>query len=87
VIVDYSTGTIARVETITDGGDLAAARDQQRALAVAKRTLDAATAAVVKANAGYRAVGVMPTMNTGRPVAEILLLNGADWKTVWEPLN
>jgi hypothetical protein len=37
VIVDYSTGTIARVETITDGGDLAAARDQQMALAVARR--------------------------------------------------
>ena len=87
VIVDYSAGTIARVETITDGGDLAAARDQQMTLAAAKRTLETATAAVVKANAGYRAVSVMPAMNNGRPIAEVLLLNGTDWKAVSEPLD
>jgi hypothetical protein len=87
VIVEYNTGTIARVETITDGGDLAAAREQQMALAVAKRTLETATAAVVKANTGYRAVSVTPAMNNGRPVAEILLLNGTDWKAVSEPLD
>src|SRR5215470_10598356 len=87
VIVDYSTGTIAKVETITDGGDLAAARDQQMALAAAKRTLETATAAVVKANAGYRAGSVMPAMNKGRPVAEILLLKDTDWKAVSEPLD
>lgn len=87
VIVDYGTGTIARVETITDGGDLAAAREQEMALAVAKRTLETATAAVVKAHAGYRAVSVMPTMNNGRPFAEILLLNDTDWKAVSEPLD
>ena len=87
VIVDYSAGMIARVETITDGGDLAAARGQQMVLAAAKRTLDKVTAAVVKANAGYRAVSVTPAMNNGRPVAEILLLNGTDWKVVAEPLD
>jgi hypothetical protein len=41
----------------------------------------------VKASAGYRAVSVMPAMNNGRPVAEILLLNGTDWKAVSEPLD
>jgi len=87
VIVDYSAGMIARVETITDGGDLAAARGQQMVLAAGKRTLDTVTAAVVKANAGYRAVSVTPAMNNGRPVAEILLLNGTDWKVVAEPLD
>src|SRR5262249_49471250 len=54
VVVDYSTGIIARIDAITDGGDLAAARDQQHALAAATRTLEAATASVVKANTGYR---------------------------------
>jgi len=87
IIVDYSTGTIARLDDITDGGDLAAARNQQRALATAKRTLEAVTASVVKANAGYRAVSATPTMNDGRPVANILLLNGTDWKAVSEQLD
>jgi len=86
VIVDYSTGTITRAETIADGGDLAAARDQQITLAASKRTLDTAIAAVVKAHTGYRADSVMPVMNNGRPVAEILLLNGTAWKVVSEPL-
>ena len=67
--------------------DANAARDQQVAVAVAKRTLDTATASVVKAHAGYRAVSVMPAMNHGRPVAEILLLNGTAWKVVSEPLD
>src|SRR5262245_29271794 len=87
VIVDYSTGTITRAETIADGGDLAAARDQQITLAASKRTRDTAIAAVVNAHAGYRAVSVMPVMSNGRPVAEILLLNGTAWKVVSEPLD
>ena len=87
VIVDYNTGTITRAETITDGGDLAVARDQKIALAGARRSLAAATAEVVKTNSGYRAISAMPTMNGGRPIAEILLLNGTDWKVVSEPLD
>jgi len=87
VIVDYNTGTIARVEAITDGGDLAAARDQKVALSAAKRTLEAATAGAVKANAGYRAVSAVPSLNSGRPVVEVLLLNGTDWKVVSEQLD
>src|SRR5215510_14551115 len=87
IIVDYSTGTVARIDDITDGGDLSAARDQQRALAGAKRTLEAATASAVKANAGYRAVSATPKMSDGRPVAEVLLLNGTAWKAVSEQLD
>ena len=87
VIVDYNTGTIARVEVITDGGDLAAARDQKLALAAAKRNLEAATASAVKANAGYRAVSAMPSLSNGRPVVEVLLLNGTNWKVVSEELD
>jgi len=87
VIVDYSTGTIARAEVITDGGDLVAARDQKVALAAAKRTLEAATASAVKANAGYRAVSTVPSLSSGRPVVEVLLLNGTDWKVVSEQLD
>jgi hypothetical protein len=87
VIVDYSTGTIARVEVMTDGGDIAAAQTQKAAMAIAQRSLAVATAAVVKANAGYRAVSVAPSLDGSRPVLEVLLVNGNDWKVVSEPLN
>jgi len=87
VIVDYSTGTITRAEVITDGGDLAAARDQKAAIAAAKRPLEVATASVVKANAGYRAVSAVPSLDGGRPLVEVLLVNGSSWKVVSEPLD
>jgi len=87
VIVDYSTGTIARVEVMTDGGDIAAAQAQRAAMAATQRSLAVATTDVVKANAGYRAVSVTPGLDDGRPVLEVLLLNGSDWKVVSEPLN
>lgn len=87
VIVDYSTGRIARVEPLTDGGDIAAAQVQKAAIAMAKRSLEAATASVVKASSGYRAVSAMPSLDGGRPVVEVLLLNGSDWKVVTERLD
>jgi len=37
VIVDYSTGNVSKVETITDDGDLAAAQSQKTAMTRAKR--------------------------------------------------
>jgi hypothetical protein len=87
VIVDYNTGTVVRAEAITDGGDLAAAQSQRAALAAAKRSLGEATARVVKSHAGYRAVSALPSLNGGRPVVEVILLNGSDWKVVSEPLD
>ena len=39
VLVDYSTGQIAKVEPITKGGDLAAAQSQSAAMAKAKISL------------------------------------------------
>jgi hypothetical protein len=87
VIVDYNTGTVVRAEAITDGGDLAAAQSQRAALAAAKRSLGEATARVVKSHAGYRAVSALPSLDGGRPVVEVILLNGSDWKVVSEPLD
>ena len=57
VIVDYSVGTIMKVDVITDSGDLAAAQSQKEAMARAKRTLEAATAEVV-AGTGAEHAGV-----------------------------
>ena len=87
VIVDYSVGTIMKVDVITDSGDLAAARSQKETMARAKRTLEAATADVVRANPGYRAVSAMPGLHDGRPVVEVVLVNGSDWRTVFGSLD
>src|SRR5215475_8024017 len=82
VIVDYSAGMIAKVETITDAGDLAAAQAQKDVLAKATRTLAEATADVVRQHSGYRAVNAVPSLDRDHPVVEVILFNGSDWKTV-----
>jgi hypothetical protein len=78
---------VTKVIAITDGGDLTAAQAQKAALATAKRSLADATTSTVKAHAGYRAVSAMPTLDGGRPVAEITLVRGDDWKVVTERLD
>ena len=81
VIVDHRTGKVAKVDAITGGADLAAARTQRQALAAATRTLAEAVAEAVGGNPGYRAVSATPRLEGGRSVAEVTLLQGADsWK-------
>jgi len=87
VIVDYSAGVVVRVEALSDGGDLAAAQAQKTAMDRARRSLAEVTAEAVKANAGYRAVSSMPSLDNGRPVAEVTLVRGDDWKVVIERLD
>jgi uncharacterized membrane protein YkoI len=83
VIVDHSTGKVAKAEPITSGDDLAAATVQKQAMAKAKRSLEAATADAAKRKPGYRAASVTPRLEEGRPVATVILLKGDDdWKTV-----
>src|SRR5437899_11616129 len=48
VIVDYSSGVVLKVETISDGGDLAAAQAQKAAMDWGRRSLAEATADAVK---------------------------------------
>ena len=88
VVVDFNTGTVARVEAITDSGDLAAAQGQKAAMVIARRSLAEATAEAVNANAGYRAVSAIPGVDGGgRPVAEVTLVRRSDWKVVSGHLN
>ena len=63
LIVDHKSGAVAKDEWITDGDDLKAAQAQAAAMAKAKLTLDVATDNAVKANAGYRAVSVVPKLD------------------------
>ena len=87
VIVDHKTGKVAKAETITKADDLKDAKAQSQAMARAKRSLAVAAADAVKANAGYRAISVMPSMKDDHPVAEVTLLKGTEWKTVTEKLD
>ncbi len=87
VIVDHTTGKIAKAEPITKKDDLKAAAAQRATMAKAKRSLSAAAADAVKANQGFRAVSVMPEMKDDHPIAEVMLLKGSEWKTVTEKLD
>jgi hypothetical protein len=78
---------IARVDAITDGGDLSAAQSQKTAMAAAKRSLGAVATDVLRANPEYRAVSAMPSLDGGHPVVEVILVRGNDWKLVSEPLD
>ena len=87
VIVDHSAGIVLKTMPISDDGDLAAARAQKEAMDRARRSLADATADAVKANAGYRAVSATPRLDNGRPVAEVKLVRGDEWKVVSEFLD
>src|SRR6516165_11248846 len=55
VIINHTSGAVAKDEWITDADDMKAAQAQAAAMAKAKVSLDVATDHAVKANAGYRA--------------------------------
>ena len=87
VIVDHKTGAIKKAEKITDADDLKNAKEQSQAMAKAKVSLDKAVADATKANSGYRAVSVVPTLDAGKPVANITLMKGEDAKKATEKLD
>jgi hypothetical protein len=87
VIVDHVTGSIKKAEPITDEEDLKNAKEQSQAMAKAKMPLDNAIEAAVKANGGYQAVRVIPTLKGAEPVSDITLLRGTEAKKVTEKLE
>jgi hypothetical protein len=87
VIVDHKTGKVVKAEPITKADDLKNAKAQSEAMAKAKRSLEAAAAAAVKENKGFRAVSVMPAMKDDHPVADVTLVKGTEWKTAPEKLD
>jgi hypothetical protein len=86
VVADPNTGTIAKAEKITDAGDLKEA-EQKAAMAKAKVPLLTATETAVKANAGSRAVSIVPELKNGQATAEVTLLQGTAFKKVTEKLD
>jgi hypothetical protein len=87
VVVDYTTGKIAKAEPLSDAGDLAAAKNQVAAMAKATTTLKAAVDKAEQESAGYRAVSVIPTLKQHHAVAMVTLVNGTQVKTVSESLE
>ena len=87
VVADPNTGAIAKAEKITDAGDLKEAAEQKAAMAKAKVPLLTATEAAVSANAGFRAVSIVPELKSGQATAEVTLLQGTAFKKVTEKLD
>ena len=86
VSVDPGSGRIVKTEEITQGEDLTDAQSQSAAMAKAKISLRAAVQNALRANAGFRAVSVTPSLKNGRTAADVTLAKGEELKTVSVPL-
>ena len=87
VVADPQTGAIGKAEKITDAGDLKEAAEQKAAMAKARVPLLTATETAVQANAGSRAVSIVPELKSGQATAEVTLLQGTTFKKVTEKLD
>jgi hypothetical protein len=87
VVVDHTTGKVAKAERITGGEDLAEAKSQAAAMAKAKSSLAAAVEKAEHELAGYRAIGVTPQVKQGHAIAVVTLLKGTQFKSLSEPLE
>ena len=87
VVADPATGAITKAEKITDAGDLKEAAEQKAAMAKAKVPLLTVTETAVNANAGSRAVSIVPELKNGQATAEVTLLQGTALKKVTEKLD
>jgi hypothetical protein len=81
VIVDHTSGEIAKAEPITGGDDLADAKKQNDGLFRATREIREAVKEAKHDNPGYLAVSVWPEMKDGHSLAHVMLVNDNDWRT------
>jgi hypothetical protein len=82
VIVDQTSGEIAKADPITGGDDLADAKKQNDGLYRATRELREAVKEAKRDNPGYSAVSVWSEMKDNHSVATVTLVKDNDWKTV-----
>jgi hypothetical protein len=87
VIVDHTSGEIAKAEPITGGDDLTAAKKQNESLFRATRELREAVKEAKRDNPGYLAVSVWSEMKDGHSIATVTLVKDNDWKTVVNDLT
>ena len=92
VIVDQTSGEIAKADPITGGDDLAQAKKQNDGMFRATRELREAVKEAKRDNPGYSAVSVWSEMKDNHSVATVTLVKDNDWKTavidltVYKPL-
>jgi hypothetical protein len=92
VIVDHTSGEIAKAEPITGGDDLTEAKKQNDGLFRATREIREAVKEAKHDNPGYRAVSVWAEMKDEHSLATVMLVKDNDWKTavidltVYKPL-
>jgi hypothetical protein len=85
--VNAKSGAVITAAPITDADDLTHANAQKAAMEKATLSLQAAAEKAVNEDPQSRAVGVVPELRDGRPVAAVKLLRPKDLVTVMEPLN
>jgi hypothetical protein len=81
VIVDQTSGEIAKAEPITGGDGLTEAKKQSDGLFRATREIREAVREAKHDNPGYSAVSVWPEMKDGHSLANVMLVKDNDWKT------
>jgi hypothetical protein len=81
VIVDQTSGEIAKADPISGGDDLTLAKKQNDGLFRATRELREAVKEAKHDNPGYLAVAVWPEMKDGHSIATVMLVKDNDWKT------
>src|SRR5246127_6025432 len=81
VIVDQTSGEIAKADPISGGDDLTEAKKQSDGMFRATRELREAVREAKHDNPGYLAVSVWPEMKDGHSMANVLLVKDNDWKT------
>jgi hypothetical protein len=87
VIVDYTTGKIAKAEPLSEAEDVAAGKKQVAVMAKATTTLKDAVDKAEKQSPGFRAVSVEPKSKANHSVAVVTLVKGAQFKSVSESLE
>ena len=81
VIVDQTSGEIAKADPITGGDDLTEAKKQNDGMFRATRELREAVKEAKRDNPGYSAVSVWSEMKDNHSVATVTLVKDNDWKT------
>jgi len=87
VLVDYTTGKVAKVEPITKPDDVAEAKSQSAAMAKAKIPLRATVEKAASEAPDFRPVSVRPDLRDGHAVASVVLLKGEEFKKIEKPLE
>jgi hypothetical protein len=82
VIVDQNSGGVGKVEAITQGDDLAAAKTQAAALAKVTESLRSAADKAEQKFVGYRAISAVPEAGEQGAIVKVTLVRGTELKTV-----